>query len=232
MHTVGKREARDTAMADRGTGQVRGTVAKPGSDRSGSHGYDGALLRCGCGTSGAGGGGESASVQGDQRVGEEDGPQGCPGAGAVSGKGFVAGGKNEAEAESGVDASGRDTRPAGKTTLGLEGQDQQLAGDAGDRVETRSLVEQDRAGAGAGPAGERDGAVGVADSGGADPDTISEHCGVGRAVGRRRPTTARIREPDQHQGHWVAECNGRITKQGNKLARTALVQCGLSAKRY
>jgi transposase len=32
--------------------------------------------------------------------------------------------------------------------------------------------------------------------------------GVGRAVGRRRPTTARIREPDQHQGHWVAECNG------------------------
>src|SRR6478672_5601948 len=27
-------------------------------------------------------------------------------------------------------------------------------------------------------------------------------------VGRRRPTTARIREPDQHQGHWVAERNG------------------------
>ena len=49
-----------------------------GPDRSGSHGDDGALLRCGGGTSGAGGGGESASIQGDQRVGEEDGPQGCP----------------------------------------------------------------------------------------------------------------------------------------------------------
>src|ERR1041384_8058828 len=208
MHTVGKREARDTGMADRGTGQVRGTVAKPGPDRGRSDGYDGALLRCGGGTSGAGGGGEAAAVQGDQRVGEEDGPQGCPGAGAVSGKGLVAGGKNEAEAESGVDASGRDARPAGKTKVGLEGQDQQLAGDAGDRVETRSLVQQDCAGAGAGTAGQRDGAVGVADSGGADPGTIREHRGVGRAVGRRRPTTARIREPDQHQGDWVAECNG------------------------
>lgn len=29
-----------------------------------------------------------------------------------------------------------------------------------------------------------------------------------------------------------SERSGRITKQGNKLARTALVQCGLSAKRY
>jgi len=28
------------------------------------------------------------------------------------------------------------------------------------------------------------------------------------------------------------ESTGRITKQGNKLARTALVQCGLVAKRY
>ena len=95
-----------------------------------------------------------------------------------------------------------------KLTLGAEGQDQQPAGDAGDRVEAGSLVEQDCAGAGAGTAGQRDGAVGVADSGGADPGTIREHRGVGRAVGRRRPTTARIREPDQHQGDWVAECNG------------------------
>src|SRR6185312_14469059 len=208
MHPVGERRARDTAMADRRAGKVRGTVAQRGPDRSGSYGYDDALLRCDSGTSGAGGGGESASVQGDQRECEEDGPQGCPGAGAVSGKGFVAGSKNEAEAESGVDASGRDTRPAGETTLGLEGQDQQLAGDAGDRVEAGGLVEQDCAGAGAGTAGQRDGAVGVADSGGADPGTLREHCGVGRAVGRRRPTTAWIREPDQHQGHWVAECNG------------------------
>jgi transposase len=29
-----------------------------------------------------------------------------------------------------------------------------------------------------------------------------------------------------------SERSGRITKQGNKLARTALVQCGLVAKRY
>src|SRR6478609_9966580 len=168
MHTVGERGARDTAMADRRAAQVRRTVVQRGPDRSGSHGYDGALLRCGSGTSGAGGGGESASVQGDQRVGEEDGPQGCPGAGAVSGKGFVAGGKNEAEAESGVDASGRDTRPTGETTLSLEGQDQQPAGDAGDRVETGSLVQQDCAGTGAGTASQRDGAVGVADSDRAD----------------------------------------------------------------
>ena len=34
----------------------------------------------------ASGGGESASVQGDQRVGEEDGPQRCRSAGAVSWK--------------------------------------------------------------------------------------------------------------------------------------------------
>src|SRR6476660_8355791 len=93
MHPMGKRRARDTAMADRRTAKVCGTVAQRGPDRSGSHGYDGALLRCGGGTSGASGGGESASVQGDQRVGKEDGPQGCPGAGAVSGKGFVAGGR-------------------------------------------------------------------------------------------------------------------------------------------
>src|SRR6185312_1773920 len=208
MHSVGERRARDPAMADRGVGQVRGTVAQRGPDRGGSHGYDGALLRCGGGTSGAGSSGKSASVQGDQRECEEDGPQGCGGAGAVSGEGFVAGGKNEAEAESGVDASGRDTRPAGKTTLGLEGQDQQLAGDAGDRAEAGSLVEQDCAGTGAGTASQRDGAVGVADSGGADPGTVREHRGVGRAFGRRRPTTARIREPDQHQGHRFAECNG------------------------
>src|SRR5689334_24409617 len=174
MHPVGKRRARDTAMADRRAGQVRGTVAGGGSDRGGSHGNDGALLRCGGGTSRASGGGESASVQGDQRVGEEDGPQGCPGAGAVSGKGFVAGGKNEAEAESGVDASGGDARPAGETTLGIEGQDQQPAGDAGDRVETGSAVEQDCAGAGAGSAGQWHGAVGVADSGRAGPGTIRE----------------------------------------------------------
>src|SRR5690349_24367922 len=171
MHPMGERGARDTAMADRGTAEVRGTVAPGGPDRGGSHGHDGALLRCGSGKSHASGGGESASVQGDQRVGKEDGPQGCPGAGAVSGKGFIAGGKNEAEAESGVDASGRDTRPAGETTLGLEGQDQQPAGDAGDRVETGSAVKQDCAGAGAGPAGQWHGAVGVADSGRAGPGT-------------------------------------------------------------
>src|SRR6185437_7858496 len=99
MHTVGERRARDTAMADRRAVQVRGTVAQRGPDRSGSHGDDGALLRCGGGTSGAGGGGQSPSVQGDQRECEEDRPQGCPGAGAVSGERLVAGGKDETEAE-------------------------------------------------------------------------------------------------------------------------------------
>ena len=57
MHTVGERGARDTAMADRRAGKICGTVAKPGPDRGGSHGYDRALLRCGGGTSSAGGGG-------------------------------------------------------------------------------------------------------------------------------------------------------------------------------
>src|SRR6185312_12036090 len=210
MHTMGERGARDTAMADRGVGPFRGAVAAGGPDRGGSDGDGGALLRCCGGTSGAGGGGESASVQGDQRVGEEDGPQGCRRAGAVSGEGLVAGGKNEAETEPGVDASGRDPRPAGKTALGLEGQDQQPAGHAGDRVEAGSLVEQDRAEAGAGSAGQWHGAVGVADPGGADPGLVGEHWGVGRAVGRRRPTTARIREPDQHQGDRFAERNRAV----------------------
>src|ERR1700759_2614087 len=150
MHTMGERGATDTAMADRRAGQVRGTVAAAGPDRGRSDGDDGALLRCGSGTSGASGGGKSPSVQGDQRVGEEDRPQGCRRAGAVSGKGPVAGGKNEAETEPGGDASGRDPRPAGKTALGLEGKDQQPAGDAGDGVEAGSLVEQDCAGAGTG----------------------------------------------------------------------------------
>src|SRR5712671_3076822 len=102
MHTVGERGARGTAMADRRAAKVRGTFAKRGPDGGGSHGHDGALPRCGGGTSGAGGGGQSAPVQGDQRVREEDGPQRCPGAGAVSGERPVAGGEDEAQTEPGV----------------------------------------------------------------------------------------------------------------------------------
>src|ERR1041385_8411090 len=168
MHTVGKREARDTAMADRGAGKVRGTVAPGGPDGGGSHGDDGALLRCGGETSGAGGGSEPAPVQGDQRVSEEDGSPRCPGAGAVSGERSVAGGKDETQTEPGTDASGRDAGPAGEAAIGVEGQDQQLAGDAGHRVETGSTVEQDRAGAGTGPPCQRNGATGTAGAGRAD----------------------------------------------------------------
>src|SRR6185312_16719464 len=109
-----------------------------------------ALLRCGSEPSKPSGGGQPAPVQGNQRVGQEDGPPGCRRTGAVSGKGPVAGGKDEAETEPGTDASGRDAGSAGKTAVGVEGQDQQPAGDAGDRVETGSAVEQDRVGAGIG----------------------------------------------------------------------------------
>src|SRR6185312_15674253 len=77
MHTVGERGTRDTAMADRRATKVRETVVRGRPDRGGSHGDDGALLRCGGGTSGKGGGGQSAPVQGDQRECEEDGPPRC-----------------------------------------------------------------------------------------------------------------------------------------------------------
>ncbi len=256
-------------MADRRVVQVRGTVALRGPDRSGSHEYDGALLRCGSGTSRAGGGGESTSVQGDQRVSEEDGPQRCRSAGAVSGKGPVAGGKNEAEAESGVDASGRDTRPAGKTTLGAEGQDQQPAGDAGDRVEAGSLVEQDCAGAGAGIAvsgmvqlelrilveqiralsesiaelDER-----LEEEGQQLPgyENLTSIKGIGSlsatvlltVIGKisdfadENKLASYLGLVPKIANSNESERSGRITKQGNKLARTALVQCGLVAKRY
>src|SRR4029077_2997632 len=199
MYTAGERGARGTAMANSGAAEVRGAAAQRGSDGSGSDGHGGTLLRCGSGTSGAGGGGQSAPVQGDQRIGEEDGPPRCPGASAVSGQRLVAGGKNEAQTESRTDASGGDARPAGQAALGVEKQDQQPAGDAGDRTEAGSLVEQDCAGAGAGPPRRWYGATGTAGAGRTDPLAVGEHCGVGRAAGRRRPTTARIREPDQHQ---------------------------------
>ena len=97
---------------------------------------------------------------------------------------------------------------AGETAVDVEGEDQQPAGDARDRVEAGSLVEQDRLGACAGQPRQWDGAVGVAGIGGADPFAVGEHRGVRRAAGRRRPTTARIREPDQHQGHWLAKRDG------------------------
>ena len=157
-----------------------------------------------------------------------------------------------------------------KLTLGAEGQDQQPAGDAGDRVEAGSLVEQDCAGAGAGTAGQRDGAVGVADSGGADPGALSESIaelderleeegqqlpgyenltsikGIGSlsatvlltVIGKisdfadENKLASYLGLVPKIANSNESERSGRITKQGNKLARTALVQCGLSAKRY
>src|ERR1041384_7797153 len=105
MHTVGKREARDTAMADRGAGKFGGKLAQGGQEGVGGQGDDGALLRCGGETSGAGGGSEPAPVQGDQRVGQEDGSPRCREAGAVSGERPVAGGKNETQTEPGTGLS-------------------------------------------------------------------------------------------------------------------------------
>src|ERR1700761_3789239 len=208
MHTMGKRETRDTAVVDQGVGPVCGTAAARGSSGGRSDGDNSALLRCGSGTGRASGGSESAAVQGDQRFGEKDGPSGCGGAGAVSGEGFIAGGANETKTEPGVDASGGDARLAGETAVGVEEQDQQSTGHAGDRVKAGSPVEQDCFGADSDIAGEWHGKGGVADSGGADPFHVGKYCRVGRAVGRSRPETPRIREPDQHQGNWSVECDG------------------------
>ena len=85
-----------------------------------------------------------------------------------------------------------------KQRSALKGKINNLLAMQGIELKREALVEEDCAGKGVSPACEWDGEVGAADIGRADPLVVGENSGVRRATGRRRPTTAWIRKPDEY----------------------------------